>query len=86
MNLVIKGFLIVRKYQDHIQNLIKQMYKSGLPCFLERSLENLENRFVSHMNEIEAAEHMKKVIENAADHWTTNWYDRIQYIQQKIYH
>ena len=34
MNLVIKGFLIVRKYHEHITNIIKQMFKSGLPCFL----------------------------------------------------
>ena len=34
MNLVIKGFLVVRKYQEHIQNIVKLMYHSGLPCFL----------------------------------------------------
>jgi hypothetical protein len=29
---------------------------------------------------------MKKVIIDAADNWSTNWYDKIQWIQQKIYH
>jgi len=50
MNLVIKGFLVVRKYQEHIQNIVKLMYHSGLPCFLARSLENLESRFVMHLS------------------------------------
>ena len=41
MSLVIKGFLIARKYHQHIMNIIKLMFRSGLPCFLEKSLENL---------------------------------------------
>lgn len=52
MNLVIKGFLIVRKYSEHVYNIVKLMYYSGLPCFLARSLENLESRFVMHLSEI----------------------------------
>ena len=86
MNLVIKGFLIARRYHQHIVNLVKLMFNSGLPCFLEKSLINLEKRFVLHLSEIQAAEYMKDVIEKAADHWTTNWYDKIQWIQQRIYH
>ena len=39
-----------------------------------------------HLSEIEAAEYMKDIILKAADHWTTNWYDKIQWIQQRIYH
>ena len=34
MNLVIKGFLVARKYHEHIINLVKLMFNSGLPCFL----------------------------------------------------
>ena len=59
MNLVIKGFLIARRYQEHIMNLVKLMFKSGLPCFLEKSLENLQKRFVLDMSEIQAAQYMK---------------------------
>lgn len=29
---------------------------------------------------------MKDIILKAADHWTTNWYDKIQWMQQRIYH
>lgn len=62
------------------------MARSGLPCFLLKSLENLEARFLLHLSEIEAAEQMREIVMSAADHWTTNWYDRIQWMQQKIYH
>jgi phosphatidylinositol 4-kinase len=86
LNLVIKAFLVVRKYQEHIYNTVKQMVKSGLPCFLPQSLENLRGRFMLHLNDLEAAHYMKKVVYDAADKWTTNWYDRIQWIQQRIYH
>ena len=52
LTLVIKGFLIARKYSEHIINLIKQMFRSGLPCFLPKSIENLRSRFVLEMSEI----------------------------------
>jgi hypothetical protein len=29
---------------------------------------------------------MKDIVYKAADNWFTNWYDKIQWIQQKIYH
>lgn len=38
------------------------------------------------MSEIQAAEYMKAIVYKAADNWFTNWYDKIQWIQQKIYH
>lgn len=38
------------------------------------------------MSEIQAAEYMKEIVYKAADNWFTNWYDKIQWIQQKIYH
>lgn len=62
------------------------MVKSGLPCFLPQTLDNLHNRFALHMNDFEAAKYMRDIVFDAADKWTTNWYDRIQWIQQKIYH
>jgi len=55
MNLVIKGFLVARKYHEHIVNIVKLMFHSGLPCFLEKSIANLESRFVLNMSEIEAS-------------------------------
>lgn len=86
LTLVIKGFLLARRYHLHIENMVKLMARSGLPCFLPKALENLHNRFFLELSEIEAAEEMKSLVLKAADHWTTNWYDRIQWMQQKIYH
>jgi phosphatidylinositol 4-kinase len=86
MNLVIKGFLIARKYHEHVVNIVKLMFSSGLPCFMKNSIVNLEDRFKLQKSEIEAAKYMKDIILHAADNWTTNWYDKIQWIQQKIYH
>ena len=37
-DLVIKAFLEVRKYSQHIINVIKPMYNSGLKCFWKDSL------------------------------------------------
>lgn len=62
------------------------MSLSGLPCFLPQTMDNLKKRFVLDMNDSEAADYMRDIILDAADKWTTNWYDRIQWIQQKIYH
>jgi phosphatidylinositol 4-kinase len=38
LTLVIKGFLLARRYHQHVQNLVALMALSGLPCFLARSL------------------------------------------------
>ena len=86
LGLVIKAFLLARRYHEHITNLVTLMAHSGLPCFLELSLTQLRDRFMLHLSEVEAAEEIKQIVLSAADHWTTNWYDRIQWIQQKIYH
>lgn len=86
MNMIIRAFLVIRKYHEHVINTVKLMSMSGLPCFLPQTMENLKNRFVLDYNDSEAADYMKDIILDAADKWTTNWYDRIQWIQQKIYH
>lgn len=44
--LVIKGFLLARRYHAHLSHMVALMARSGLPCFLEKSLQNLENRFM----------------------------------------
>jgi len=38
LTLVIKGFLLARRYHSHVFNLVSLMAKSGLPCFLANSL------------------------------------------------
>lgn len=41
LTLVIKGFLLARRYHEHVFNFVSLMASSGLPCFLMKSLENL---------------------------------------------
>ena len=36
------------------------------------------------MNDMEATVELEKKIKNAFDKWTTNVYDKIQYLQNKI--
>ena len=38
LTLVIKGFLIVRRYHRHVYNLVRLIAMSGLPCFLPQAL------------------------------------------------
>ena len=38
LTLVIKGFLLARRYHRHIENMVKLMARSGLPCFLPKAL------------------------------------------------
>ena len=40
----------------------------------------LEERFRLDLNILEAGNHMRSLIENAHNKWTTKFYDRIQYI------
>jgi phosphatidylinositol kinase/protein kinase (PI-3 family) len=60
------------------------MFYSGFPCFKVHSLIKFEERFKLEMNAIECANHMRSLIENAHNKWTTNIYDHIQYLQNKI--
>ena len=39
VDLVIRGFLAVRKYRSHFYNIIESIYESGMECFNPRSME-----------------------------------------------
>lgn len=45
LTLVIKGFLLARRYHQHIENMVALMVRSGLPCFLPKAIANLRQRF-----------------------------------------
>lgn len=61
------------------------MHLSGFPCFKEQSLQKLEERFrLDLQTDLDAANHMRYLIDNAHDKWSTKFYDRIQYLQNKI--
>jgi len=39
VDLVIRGFLAVRRYKEHFYYLIEQIYESGMECFNPKSME-----------------------------------------------
>lgn len=80
----IQAYLAVREHYQEFLNLISLMFYSGFPCFKEQSLLKLEERFQLNLSVLEAGNHMRHLIENAHDKWTTKFYDRIQYLQNKI--
>ena len=84
----IQGYLAVRDHFQEFYNLVELMIYSGFPCFKPISLQTLQQRFKmegdSCCNKFEAAIHMRQVIEDAHEKWTTVAYDMIQYKQNKI--
>ena len=47
-------------------------------------MQKLEERFRLDLNILEAGNHMRSLIDNAHDKWSTKFYDQIQYLQNKI--
>uniref|UniRef100_A0A7S3ISH5 PI3K/PI4K catalytic domain-containing protein n=1 Tax=Strombidium inclinatum TaxID=197538 RepID=A0A7S3ISH5_9SPIT len=89
MQKTIQGYLAVREHHREFMNLVELMIYSGFPCFKPIALQTLQQRFKKEgpyacQNQFEAALHMKSVIEDAHDKWTTTVYDMIQYKQNKI--
>jgi phosphatidylinositol 4-kinase A len=80
VNLTIKSFLAIRKFHQHIFNMIKLMTQSTLDCFNPNSMKNLKERFLLSMNDFEAAAQMRKLIDHAYDNLNTVIYDDIQYL------
>lgn len=83
-DLTIKAFLSIRKYEEHIINMVKLMEKSGMKCFLPNSIEDLRKRFRLNENDLTAAKFMNNTIFDANDKLTTILYDKIQSIQNGI--
>jgi phosphatidylinositol 4-kinase A len=73
----VQAYLAIREHYREFRNLIQLMYYSGFPCFKEQSLQKLEERFRLDLNVLEAANHMRNLINNAHDKWSTKFYDRI---------
>jgi phosphatidylinositol 4-kinase len=81
----VQAYIAVRQHYPIFRNLIQLMHLSGFPCFKEQSLQKLEERFrLDLQTDLDAANHMRTLIDNAHDKWSTKFYDRIQYLQNKI--
>ena len=74
----------MREHYDEFKNLVKLMYYSGFPCFKIVSLQKFEERFKLDLTTLESALYMRSLIARAHDKWTTNIYDKIQFMQNKI--
>ncbi|KDD72577.1 hypothetical protein H632_c3172p0 [Helicosporidium sp. ATCC 50920] len=83
--LCVRGFLAARHSAAHVVAAVAMMETSGLPCFSRgRSVQLLRQRFVPHLSDALAAQHMLRLIEQAYDKWTTGFYDYVQYLQNGI--
>jgi phosphatidylinositol 4-kinase A len=84
---VIRGFLVARRLQAPLLSTISAFADSGLPCFMHKddNLVSLRDKFLPDKRDSEASEHMKKLIYDAANKWTTKAYDGIQKLQNNIY-
>ncbi|CAI2371899.1 unnamed protein product [Moneuplotes crassus] len=80
----IQGYLAIRKFAKQIIDMVFFNLHSGLPCFKTKSMKLLTKRFRLDLNECQAAQHYRKIINNAHAKWTTKVYDQIQYLQNKI--
>ena len=64
---------------------VAMMASSQLPCFgYGKPLEALRQRFRPELSPSQAAAHMRTLILDSYDKWTTGGYDLIQYVQQGI--
>lgn len=86
-DLTVKAFLVARSVMDPILVVASTMIDSGLPCFLHRedNISDLRDRFFPQCSDCDAASHMRRLVKDAANKWTTVAYDGIQKLQNNIY-
>ncbi len=78
--------MVARRHHRDLWGLVRPMLRGSLTCFVPESFARFEERFRLDLTENEAREYMKALLEDSLDKWTTNWYDRIQWMQNKIHH
>ena len=82
-DICVKTFMELRKHHYRIA-LILEMISVGnehLPCFAGdpgRIIDEMRKRFVPHINDQAATEHVHNLINESIDNWTTSCYDRYQ--------
>ena len=77
--LTVKAFLACRAYMDDVVGSCQLMISTDLPSFKgEGTMMRLRERFRPDLTELEAAEYMIGVIDNAAENSRSILYDRFQ--------
>ena len=82
--LVIQGFLAVRQRANDFITLIGFLEEAGYTCFRKNTMKELQERLLIDYHIHDAVKSIQTSIYNAQDSVFTNWYDRIQLMQQKI--
>ena len=75
--------MALRKEHHRIVLLLDMLSRGSehLPCFSgapQKTLENLKDRFCTDLNDNAAVERVHRLIDAAANNWTTTCYDRYQ--------
>jgi len=82
MSETVKAYLALREHSDAIVTLVRLMMDTQLPCFTERTIQNLQSRLSVGKSEREAAEFMSfKVVDSFSgltSQLSTQLYDRFQ--------
>lgn len=82
--LCVKAFLASRPYAGKLENIVRVMIDSGLPCFKPQTLENFRSRFVLEKDEAGAAKYMVGLVKKSHQARSTIEYDRFQRITNDI--
>lgn len=83
-DLVVKGFIMLREYADEFIAISEMTKNAGFTCFRKKTMSDLRNRFYLSKRLPKVARKVQKMIYWANNSIFTNWYDRIQLMQQKI--
>lgn len=80
-----QAFLQLRWQHEFIIKCIEPMLDSGLPCFkANKTIKNLQNRFVLEKDDLQAAQYMKHLINKSYESMYTKGYDEFQKLTNGI--
>ena len=85
--LLIKGFLALRKYADNFVLLVEMMQKdSRLPCFTlgEQTATSLRERFQLGLTEAQLEQFVDRLITSSYNNLFTRLYDNFQHVTNGI--
>ncbi|QRW14641.1 atypical/PIKK/PI4K kinase [Ceratobasidium sp. AG-Ba] len=85
VQLTVKAFLAIRPHVTQLVDTVQLMLGTDFPSFKgEPTIKRLQDRFVPHLNERQAAEWMMGVVKNAHENVRSTVYDEFQRLQNGI--
>ena len=82
--LMVKGFMAVRRKSKEVLWLIESFKDSGLPCFKKNAVKNFEKRFMHHLDDNGARRFILNLIERSVFSHRTWMYDKYQALTNDI--